>query len=193
MQVCKPCHFALIEAVEPFKLHPMSMSYINEVFEHLLRLWMGMRAHIHSVNSTDTSPVLVKLAEILPDASVQTMQLRFDWGHRTFQTASHVHVIHIWGVWASSQVVDGMRANIHIVNSTDTSPDLWDLGEILPDASVQTMPLHFGWGCGSFQTASHNHVIHIWEVWVLSQVVDGHIATRSYHYHHRPQTLPQFW
>jgi hypothetical protein len=32
----------LIEAVEPFKLHPMSMPYIYEVFEHLLRLWMGI-------------------------------------------------------------------------------------------------------------------------------------------------------
>jgi len=41
MQVCKPCHHALVEAVEPFKLHLMSMSYIYEVFEHLLRLWMG--------------------------------------------------------------------------------------------------------------------------------------------------------
>ncbi len=28
MQVCKPCHYALIEAVEPFKLHPMSMASI---------------------------------------------------------------------------------------------------------------------------------------------------------------------
>ncbi len=40
MQVCKPCHYALVEAVEPFKLHPMSMAYIYERFEHLFRLWM---------------------------------------------------------------------------------------------------------------------------------------------------------
>ncbi len=33
MQVCKPCDYALVEAVEPFKLHPMSMSYIYERFE----------------------------------------------------------------------------------------------------------------------------------------------------------------
>jgi hypothetical protein len=39
MQVCKPCHY---KAVEPFQLHPMSMSYIYEVSEHLLRLWMGI-------------------------------------------------------------------------------------------------------------------------------------------------------
>jgi hypothetical protein len=33
----------------------MSMSYINEVFEHLLRLWMGIRLHKHIVTTTDTS------------------------------------------------------------------------------------------------------------------------------------------
>jgi hypothetical protein len=58
MQVCKPCHYALVEAVEPFKLHPMSMSYIYEVFEHLLRLWMGIWLHTHTVTTTDTSPDL---------------------------------------------------------------------------------------------------------------------------------------
>jgi hypothetical protein len=42
MQVCKPCHYALIVAVEPFKLHPMSLSYIHMVFEYLLRFWTGI-------------------------------------------------------------------------------------------------------------------------------------------------------
>ena len=111
MQVCKPCHYTLVEAVEPFKLHPMSMSYIYEVFEHLLRLWMGIWLHTHTITTTDTSPDLWELAEILPDASVQTMPLCFDWGCRTFQTASHVHGIPIEGVWAPSQVVDGYMAS----------------------------------------------------------------------------------
>ena len=26
--VCKPCHYTMVEAVEPFKLHPTSMRYI---------------------------------------------------------------------------------------------------------------------------------------------------------------------
>ncbi len=51
MQVCKPCHFALVEAVEPFKLHPISMSYVYEVFEHLLRLWMGIWLHTHTITT----------------------------------------------------------------------------------------------------------------------------------------------
>jgi hypothetical protein len=68
----------------------MSMPYIYEVFGHLLRLWMGIWLHIHIVTTTDTSPDLWELAEILPDASVQTVPLHFDWGCRTLQTAFHV-------------------------------------------------------------------------------------------------------
>jgi hypothetical protein len=78
MKVCKPCHYALVEAVEPFKLHPSFISYIHKVFKRLLRLWMGIWLHTHINTTTDASPDLGKLAEILPDASVQTMPLRFD-------------------------------------------------------------------------------------------------------------------
>ncbi len=143
MQVCKPCHYALVEAVEPFKLHPMSLSYIHKGFECLLRMWMGIWLYTHTVTTTDASPDLWELAEILPDASVQTMPLRFDWGCRTFQTASHAHVIHVWEVWVPFQDVDCHMASIHIITSTDTSPDLWELAEILPNTGVQTMPLCF--------------------------------------------------
>ena len=68
----------MVEAVEPFKLHITSMSYLYEVFEHLqllcidIYIWM----HIHSVTTTDVSPDLGELAESLGDASVQTMPLR---------------------------------------------------------------------------------------------------------------------
>ncbi len=111
IQVRKPCQYSLMEAVEPCKLHPMSMAYIYEVFEYLLRLWMGIWLHTHTIYTTDASPDLGKLAEILPDASVQTMPLRFGWVCRTFQTASHVHGIPIWDVWVPSQVVDGHMAS----------------------------------------------------------------------------------
>ncbi len=107
----QPYHYALVEAVEAFKLHPMSMWYIYERFEHLLRLWMGTWLHTHTITTTDASSDLGKLAEILPDASVQTMPLRFGWGCITFQSASHVQVIHVWGVWAPSQVVDEHMAS----------------------------------------------------------------------------------
>ncbi len=83
------------------------MSYIYDLFEHLLRLWMGIWLDTHTVTTTDAFPDSEKLAEIQPDASVLTIPLRFDWGCRTIQTASHIHIIHIWGVWVPSWVVDG--------------------------------------------------------------------------------------
>ncbi len=55
MQVCLLCHFALIEAVVSCKLHPMTMSYIYEVFERLLRLCMGIWLHTHTITTTDVS------------------------------------------------------------------------------------------------------------------------------------------
>ena len=64
----------MVEAVEPFKLHPTFMSFKYEVFEHLQLLWMGRWLYTHTVSTTrDVSPDLGELAEILGDASVQTI------------------------------------------------------------------------------------------------------------------------
>jgi hypothetical protein len=67
----------MVETVEPFKLHPTSMSYLYEVFEHLKLLVMGIWMHIHSVIITDISPGLGELAESIGDTSVQTIPLRY--------------------------------------------------------------------------------------------------------------------
>ncbi len=184
MQVCKPCHYDLVKSVEPFKLHPMSMTYIYERFKCLHRLGMGVWLGIHIITTTFISPELPELSEILPDASVQTMPLQIYWGCRIFQTASHIHVIHLWEVWMHSQVVDGHTA-IH-----SASTDLWKLAEIQHDASVQTMQLCFCWCCWTFQTAFHVHVIHIWEIQGLSPVMDGHMALHSHCDLHR--RFPRF-
>ena len=66
----------MVEAVEPFKLHITSMSYLYEVFEHLqllccIDIWM----RIHYVTTTDVSPDLGELAESLGDVGVQTIPL----------------------------------------------------------------------------------------------------------------------
>jgi hypothetical protein len=67
----------MVEAVEPFKLHPTSISYLYEVFEHLRLLCINIWMHIHSVTTTDVSPDLGELAESLgEDARVQTIPLR---------------------------------------------------------------------------------------------------------------------
>jgi hypothetical protein len=53
------------------------MTYNHTVFAYLLRFWMGIWLHTHIVTTTDASPDVGKLAEILPDASVQTIPLHF--------------------------------------------------------------------------------------------------------------------
>jgi hypothetical protein len=65
----------MVEAVEPFKLHPTSMSYIYKVFDHLKQLWMGIWQHIYAIISKVVSPDLGELAEILDDVSVEMIPL----------------------------------------------------------------------------------------------------------------------
>ncbi len=96
MLVCEPCNYALVEVVEPFKLHPTPMWYIYERFECLVRLWMGVWLQTHTVTTTDASPDLGKLAEILPDASVQTVHKQFGWGCRTSNCIPGPWHTYIW-------------------------------------------------------------------------------------------------
>jgi hypothetical protein len=77
MSVWKWSHYAIVEAVEPFKLHPTSMLYIYKVFEHLKQLCMGIWQHTHTVTTTEVSPDLGELAEILDDVSVEMIPLRY--------------------------------------------------------------------------------------------------------------------
>ncbi len=65
MQVCKPCQYAVVEAEEPFKLHPMSMSHLYKMVERLLGIWL----HTHTFTTTDASQDFERLVEIPPDAS----------------------------------------------------------------------------------------------------------------------------
>jgi hypothetical protein len=52
------------------------MSYIYMVFEHLTLLWMGIWQHTtHTVTTTDVSPDLGELAEIIDDVSVEMIPL----------------------------------------------------------------------------------------------------------------------
>ena len=69
--------YAIIDAVEPFKLYPTSMSYIYLVFEHLKQLWMGIWQPIHTTTTTELSPDLGELAEILDDVSVEMIPVRY--------------------------------------------------------------------------------------------------------------------
>jgi hypothetical protein len=68
---------------------------------------MGIWQHTHTVTTTEVSPDLGEFTEILDDVNVEMIPLRYRWGGRTFQTASHIHVIDILGVWTPFTVVDG--------------------------------------------------------------------------------------
>jgi len=110
MKVWKWSQYAIVEAVEPFKPHPTSMSYIYKVFEHLKKLWMGIWQHTHTIATTEVCPDLGEFTEIQDDVSVETIPVRYRWGCRIFQTASHIYVIHIIGVWTPETAVDGNMA-----------------------------------------------------------------------------------
>ncbi len=53
------------------------MSFIYKVFEHLEQLWMGIQRHIQSVTTTEVSPDLGDLAEILDDVNVEMIPIRY--------------------------------------------------------------------------------------------------------------------
>jgi hypothetical protein len=53
------------------------MLYIYKVFEHLKQLCMSIWQHTHTVTTTDVSPDLGELAEILDDVSVEMIPLRY--------------------------------------------------------------------------------------------------------------------
>jgi len=54
------------------------MSYIYKVFEYHKQLWMGISQHTHTVTTTEVSPDLGELAEIIDDVSVEMIPLLYD-------------------------------------------------------------------------------------------------------------------
>ena len=54
----------MVEAVEPVKLHPTSMSDIYIVFEDHKQLWKGINQHANNVTTTEVSQDLGEFTEI---------------------------------------------------------------------------------------------------------------------------------
>ena len=149
---------------------------------------MGIWTPTHTVTPTNVSPDLGEVAEILICVGEQTTSVHYGWGCKTFQTASHIHDIHIKVVWGPSAVrVWHMDAHTHhfphkqfpIWKRADWNSELW---------SVQIMPLCYGWGC----TASHIHCILIQGVWEhFIVVLDGYMDAHSHLFPHK--RLPRCW
>jgi len=116
---------------------------------------------------------------------MEIIPLRYCWGCTTFQTASHIYVIHILDNYHLKQLWMGIWQHTLTVTTTDISPDLGKFSEILDDVSVEMNPLRYRWGCRTFQTASHIYVIHILGVWTPQTVLDGLMTAHSHRYHHR--------
>ena len=53
------------------------MSNMVKVFDDLKQLWMGIWQYIHTVATTEVSPDLGELTEILDDVSVELIPLRY--------------------------------------------------------------------------------------------------------------------
>ena len=53
------------------------MLYTYKVFEHLKQLWMGIWQHTHTVTTTEVSPDLGELTEMLDDVSVEMIPLGY--------------------------------------------------------------------------------------------------------------------
>jgi len=124
--------------------------------------------HIHTVATTDISPDLGELFNIIDDVKVKTIPLHYHWECRTFQTASHIYGIHI--------CLNTFNSCGWAYGSTLTPlppPDLGEFAEILDDIiSVVMIPVRYGWGCRTFQSASHIHEIdHITHTTWLSAMI----------------------
>jgi hypothetical protein len=121
MQVCKPCHYISTNTVEPFKLHPMSMSYIYKVFEHLLRcygftltplppqtfpqIWeCWMKSYLMQV----CKPCHNSLVK-----AVEPFKL-----HPLLMANMYKKIEHFFRLWM------GIWHHIHIIITIETSPDL---------------------------------------------------------------------
>ncbi len=111
MQVCKPCHYALVEAVEPFKLHPMSMAYIYEVLSAVSGCGWAYGFKLSLLPPQMLFQICESLVKFYLMQVCNHASLHFYWVIRTFQTAFPIHGISIWGVWAPSQNVDGHMAS----------------------------------------------------------------------------------
>jgi hypothetical protein len=89
------------------------MSYIYKVFEHLEQLWMGIWQHTHTVTTTEVSPDLGLLAEILDDVSVEMIPLRSSCDPNcVLEIKDHEGTPHACVV-AKKMICSGLELTIH--------------------------------------------------------------------------------
>ena len=82
------------------------MSYIYEVFEHFKQLWMGIWQHTHTIITTDVSPDLGELAEIIDDVSVEVISFKLHPTSMPYIYNVFEHLKQLWmGIWQYTHTI----------------------------------------------------------------------------------------
>ena len=98
----------VIEAVDPIKIDPTSMSDTCKVFDnlHMQWMWIWMRHNTNNIPAAHADQALGCHLEIWVTPGQQMMVKCSDWGCRPNQDWSHINVRHMQGVWQLSYAVD---------------------------------------------------------------------------------------
>ena len=102
---------------------------------------------------------LIQISVFWVTGGVKMMSLCHGWGLQPTQTDYHIHIRHIWNVWAHWYVVHG-----HTVVAVHSYTHTTILAQILGfwlTCGVKMMSLHHGQGWQPTQTASCIHIGHI--------------------------------
>ncbi len=120
----KLCHYAMVEAVELIKLHPVAIPHIHKVFDHLHILRMvGIWGGNHTVTTTEVSLDLQELSDILGDASVENIQYHYFIVETVEpfklhpEAMSYIHTMFV----RLQMLLIGIWGNSHTVTTTDVS------------------------------------------------------------------------
>ena len=122
---CHHKHFSKFGRVGWNSCSPTWFDTIFYLFQLLLLQWMGIGMHTNTITTTHISPDLGEFPEILGQQSVQAIPLCYRWDCISFQTASHVHLIHISCVWAPSSAVDE-HIDSHSHQHHKHFPQIWE-------------------------------------------------------------------
>jgi hypothetical protein len=152
-------------------------------------LWMGMWGHNHTVTTTDDSPRFGRAGwyprwcQCGNHATMIWLRLLnlLDWIPQQCHTS-----IRCLSTFTCSWLVYGGTLTQKPPQTTEVSPDLWELTDILCDAIVKTMPLCYAWGCRTYWTASHSYeyiykvVEHLQILWIGILWGHTHTVTTTY-------------
>jgi hypothetical protein len=72
----KVCCNVMVEAPNPFGVHPTSMSYVYKVFQHLDLPWMGIWVYPYNITTVEVGVIFWKIVVWLSPSAVVMSWLR---------------------------------------------------------------------------------------------------------------------